>query len=878
MSIDINTFVFILGISHLILVAAFFLQFRITKGHRCVSWWLAWALAETIGFIGMLLRNIPEFLQIAIVIQNVFIFIGVIFVYVGILRFFDKQVNFKLLIAISIVFISTFIYFVYGFDSVFIRTIVFNGAIAAVSFLTAYVLFVNKMPAISATVNFNVFVFLIHGGIFLYRTIMFLTGLSTATLYESSIFNFIPFIDAFIVSLLWAFGFIVMLNQKLHSEIVEAKDTRELIFNTSPDSVLITSLNDGLIVDINEGFSLISGYSRGEVIGKTTLELNIWQNAEERNSIVQELKEHGYCENFEAILTPKNGRGIHAMISARIIMLRGVPHIISITRDISMRKKEEIALQESERKYRLLIENSQDIIYMLDGRNNFTFVSPAWTKLLGHQVDQVVGSSYREFIHPDDVESFADWLNLIINSGERHENFEYRIRHRQGTYYWHSTNAVPIIDESGKTVGVYGTARDTTERKNTENELLQAKEAAEAATIAKSRFLANMSHEIRTPMNGIVGFLQLVETTALSSTQQDFIDEAKAASFTLLHLINDILDLSKIEADAMSISEESFGVEEIVENSLALFRLKAREKGIALNSEYKNMIKENVCGDPARIQQILCNLLSNAIKFTSTGSVAMTVDCGEQEQEAVLLKFIVKDTGIGISSEARAKLFQPFSQVDSSLTKRYEGTGLGLSISKELAVRMGGSIHLESKLGEGSTFTFEVRLPLDRTGDATYAMDNMGPAADQAKNNSEQMLDIKNEFKLVPKILLAEDDQMNQRVFTQLLLSLGLHCDIANNGIEAFEATQATNYDVIFMDCQMPVMDGYQSAAKIREYEKDSRHTIIVAMTANAMSGDRDKCIAAGMDDYISKPVEFERVLSILKGQGERAMGTLRDR
>jgi PAS domain S-box-containing protein len=339
--IDIRTLAVVLGITHLIQVIVFFQQYKINKTYYGVGWWLMWSIAEVVGFACILLRGIPSIHLITIIIQNSSIFLGTIFIYIGMMRFLDKKENPKIILFVSALFVIAIVYFVYGYDNAVARSVIFNASVAATSLLTAYVLLVNKMPSINASANFNAAVFLVHGGVFTYRSVVFLSGMPADDFFRPTLFNYIPFLDALIVSLLWTYGFIIMLNQRLNAEMREAKEHFELIFNTSPDAALITRLTDGVVVDINEGFTVLSGFTRGETIGKSSLDIDIWEDPADRQKVVTELVEKGFCENYEAVFHRKDGSRIFGMMSAKTITLQGISHIISITRDITRRKQAE---------------------------------------------------------------------------------------------------------------------------------------------------------------------------------------------------------------------------------------------------------------------------------------------------------------------------------------------------------------------------------------------------------------------------------------------------------------------------------------------------------------------------------------------------------
>jgi two-component system sensor histidine kinase/response regulator len=520
-------------------------------------------------------------------------------------------------------------------------------------------------------------------------------------------------------------------------------------------------------------------------------------------------------------------------------------------------------VERRERQQRALLDNFPFMVWLKDAEGRFLAANQALANALGKATpDEIAGKRIQDLVPAELSARQAEEDRLVAAEGK--PRISEAFTRVDGHEAWFETYRAPVTHD-GRIIGTVGFTSDITERRQTAAELDRhrhhlaalvdertaalsiAKEAAESASRAKSAFLANMSHELRTPLNAMIGMTALARRRATDPTQIDFLDKADRASRQLLAVIDDVLDISRIEAERLTLDSIEFKLGEVVDDLVAMIDPRAREKGLAFTldiaPEFSRMLLR---GDPMRLGQVLLNLLSNAVKFTATGCIALRVLRLEENAGQVLLRFEVEDTGIGIAAADRQRVFLAFEQADSSLTRKYGGTGLGLSISKRLVGLMGGAIGVTSEPGTGSCFWFTARL--EKTGPA--ATPEVAPSA------ADWMSECAGAH-----VLLAEDEPLNRDLAKDLLESFGVRVDLAEDGRQAVERVSQVDYDMVLMDVQMPTMNGIDAARAIRLL-KSGATLPIVALTANAFEEDRRRCLDAGMDDYITKPFTQDQLLS----------------
>ena len=524
-------------------------------------------------------------------------------------------------------------------------------------------------------------------------------------------------------------------------------------------------------------------------------------------------------------------------------------------------QKKTTNLNESETRFKLAVQGTKEGIWdwMNISKDN-QYWSPQFYHLLGYKDEELEPrqSVFKSMIHPNDLEAVEHALNEHILRNQAFD-IEHRMKKKSGKYGWFQSRGALSTDPNTNIQRITGSLSDISDRKIAEKHLQKAKEDAESATKLKSDFLATMSHEIRTPMNGIIGITELLLDTKLTTQQQHYLSNVLLSAENLLEILNDILDFSKIEAGQMELEAVPFNLHNASQEVIELLLPRAEQKNLALNLKFDKNLHKYFIGDSVRIRQILYNLTGNAIKFTEKGSVTIHIceqDAGDAAEGKTMLRVSITDTGIGLTKEQRLKIFDKFVQADSTTTRKFGGTGLGLAICQMIVPMLGGEISVESEPGKGSTFSFTMLLHLaSEDSVATKVIDN-------------SVEEFKQDISTPLRVMMAEDNRINAEFAKEMLEKLRCEVIVSRNGREAFELLQKDReFDLIFMDCQMPIMDGFESTTKIREFEtqKGLSHIPIIALTANAMKGDQEKCLNAGMDDYLSKPVRQKDFATMIR-------------
>jgi PAS domain S-box-containing protein len=688
-------------------------------------------------------------------------------------------------------------------------------------------------------------------------------------------------------------------NRKLTERaLLRSEDRFRCMFENAAVGMIVTDL-DGQLLEYNARFCELLGYSREDLLGRKFFEFmapdEVAQDVEQQRRV-----NRGEIPSFtrDRRYFRKDGAVVWTSITLSIIQRDASDRpvlVMGILQDITERKALEVALQKAQMCMELAMRGSGTSVYAADFPNG-KLESSHWTffnmwEPLGYDTTNMPSrfeDLYRLTVHPDDRLALLARFQAAIQSSSPDWYTEHRVLHRDGSVRWRLSRGTLVFDGSGSIKSFMGTAIDITQLKQIEDELSTAREAAEAASMAKDEFLANVSHEIRTPMNAILGMTELALDSAPGNHQRQLLATVRSAAKNLLTIINDLLDFSKIAAGKLALARDPFSLRTSVEDTLHALAVRAHQKGLELRCRVRPEVPDALEGDAGRLRQVLMNLVGNAIKFTPHGEVEVEVGaCPGSGSETVTLSFSVRDTGIGIPLDKQAAIFRAFEQADSSTTRNYGGTGLGLTISAQLVTLMGGEITVESAPGRGTTFLFTAAFTRSpRMAAAPVSVERMVDVRSGEHGVLSQLPKPVQQTELLAaigmvmnldlmlqsdganarsrsgrspalRVLIAEDNEFNLALLKELAIQSGHHAQFARDGRTALELAIQGAFELLLLDLHMPRLDGFEVVRRIREHERGTdQHLPIIALTARSSARDRELCLAAGADEFLSKPIE----------------------
>lgn len=635
-------------------------------------------------------------------------------------------------------------------------------------------------------------------------------------------------------------------DMKKNEEQVRLSEARYRSIFDNSQALICTHDMDGIILEANKTSFATLGYEPEDLIGRSVDSLIRPENRAEFNrNYLDVIRAKGKAEGI-MVARSKSGQDIYLLYQNFLVSnLNEQPYVIGFSQDITARIVAERALKKSEEKYRNIIENMNLGMVQTDDYDKIVYANNTFCAMSGYSQEEMIGVKSIDLLLTGENAARMKEANIRRRNGQS-DAYEIQLQNKAGEHKWWMVSGAPLIDNYGQYQGSIGVNLDITSQKTMELELRKAKADAETSAHSKEIFLANMSHEIRTPMNAIIGIGRLLGKTGLEAQQKYYLDIIQNASGSLLTIINDLLDYSKIESGKMTIERVGFNLTNLVDNTIKILHHKAEEKNLLINSYFSPEIESVLIGDPHRVNQVLMNLLGNSIKFTETGEINVVCDVLPAEANVQKIHFSVTDTGVGMNEDFLAHIFDKFTQEDESITRKYGGTGLGMSITKQLIGLMGGNIEVESQKNVGTKISFVISFPIGSQEDLPSVWNT---------TIDSQVLKGK-------KILLVEDNYMNRVLAETILGQYGATLTSAENGAIAIEQLERSIFDLILMDVQMPVKNGIETTLYIRD--KIDKNIPIIALTANALKKEQERCLSCGMNDYISKPFDEDELIHLI--------------